>query len=126
MTRPFNYLTLAAALCCAAFATAAEQRTPDFVSVEQAFESNSAAIVLPSGLGSALIVTPCAGCTPVLARATATTAYFLHKQRVSLPEFKAALLGKTVAVTVFAATRNGALTRVIADLDAPQPAARTR
>ena len=101
MTTPFKYLTLAAALCFSALATAAEHRTPAFASVENAVETSSVAIVLPSGPGSALIATPCAGCTPVLARATAATAYFLHKQRVSLPEFKAALAGKTVAVTVF-------------------------
>ena len=123
MQKSIRNLIWIAALSCTSLGFAAEaKKAPPFVSIEEAIEAGSMALVLPSGPGSALVVTPCTGCKPILARATAATTYFLHKRQVSLAEFKAALSGKTVAVTVFRSTKDGALTRVIANIDAPQPA----
>jgi hypothetical protein len=125
MNRSVSTLIFLATLGCITTATAAEQPAPPwYTSIEDAIEANSAALVLPSGPASALVVTPCGGCAPVTVRATATTTYYLRKKLVTLADFKAALLGKSVAVTVFRSTKGGALSRVIADLDAPpvQPA----
>ena len=91
MNRSMKFSLFLAALGCMGFANAAEQQAaPKFVSIEEAVEAGSAGVVLPDGPGSALSVTPCGGCTPVLARATANTAYFLRNQRVNLAQFKAA------------------------------------
>jgi hypothetical protein len=137
MNRSIRYAWVSVALAGLTFAFGADkpqtrpphpkpsQSTPGFVSLEQSIETMSAALVLPSGPDSALVVTPCAGCTPIAARADADTSYFLHKQRVTLPQFRAALAGKNVAVTVFRSTHGGALSRVIADADLPPPPAKT-
>src|SRR4051794_1554457 len=101
MKNPVLHLIWIGVACCASVSFAAEHKAPPFNSTEEAIEAGSAAVVLPSGPGSALVVTPCIGCKPVLARANAATTYFLHKRQVSLAELKAALTGKTVAVTVF-------------------------
>jgi hypothetical protein len=108
-------------IACTSSSYAQERKAPPFVSIEEAIEAGSTAVVLPSGPGSALVVTPCVGCKPLLTRATASTTYFLRKHQVTLPELRAALTGKMAAVTVFRSTKDGSLTRVVVDLDAPQP-----
>lgn len=93
---------------------------PAFVTSARVIEATSGTVVLPSGPGSTLVVTPCAGCPPKSVTATATSTYFLKHQEVPLAQLRAALAGKTdVYVSVFQSTQTGALTRVVADLDAP-------
>jgi hypothetical protein len=119
MTRLFK-LMIAAAACWPLAATSAEH---EYVTSERAIEATSASLVLPSGPGSMLVVTPCGGCTPMSLLASASTVYFLKRQQVGLAQFRAALAGKSdIYVSVFQSTRTGELTRLVAAVDAPTPA----
>lgn len=110
--------------------TIAAAATPRFATSARVIEATSGSVVLPSGPGSTLVVTPCVGCAPKSVAATAKTTYFLKEKEVSLLQLKAAVAGKPdVYISVFQSTRTGELTRVVADLDAPSatenPAAAT-
>ena len=97
-----------------------------FHSIEEAVESTSDVIVLPTSIGSTLVVTPCAGCAPLSIPSTGKSLYLLKRTPVTLDKFKQALAGKHgVMVTVFRSTANGELTRVIAELD-PTPLSKAR
>lgn len=121
MTKASLRSFIAIAVACGYFATATAA-TQTYVTSERAIEATISGVVLPSGPGSTLVVTPCAGCKPLSLPATASTTYFLKRQQVSLADLKKALAGKTdVYLSVFQSTKTGALTRVVAALDAPAP-----
>src|SRR5262245_58717101 len=121
MTKASLRSVLALVLMGSCFAVA-NADTQTYVTTERATEATISSVVLPSGPGSTLIVTPCAGCKPLSLPASASTTYFLKRQQVSLAELKSALTGKTdVYLSIFQSTKTGALTKIVAALDAPTP-----
>jgi len=82
--------------------------------VEQAVEATAARIVLPSGVGSTLVVTRCVGCKPESFPATSRTRYLVGKDTTSLAELRRFFLDQPDAfVTVMFDSETRDLTRVI-------------
>lgn len=83
--------------------------------VELAVESTGAGVVLPSGPGSTLVLTPCTGCSPMSLSATPATRYAIGGVPVSLPELRRWLRTHRNADVVVLYTRDSnTLTRVLA------------
>jgi len=121
MKSTLQKLLIGAAAACG-FAAATHAATPFYTTSQRALEANISSVVLPSGAGSSLVLTPCPGCAPKSLPSTASTTYFLKRQQVPLAVFRNALVGKTdVSMTVFQSVKTGELTKVIAALDAPAP-----
>lgn len=89
--------------------------------LEQAIETRSGAVILPTGGIGNVVVTPCAGCRPVAMLAGSDTRWLLGERRVGFAEVQRALAaGPRVPVLLFYQGPGGALTRLVAR--APQAA----
>lgn len=90
--------------------------------VELAVEVAKDALVLPSGPGSTLVVTPCTGCRPLSLMASATTLYSIGGTEVSLAELRTWLRHQRDADFVILYARDTrTLTRVLASTRGPAP-----
>lgn len=88
--------------------------------VELAVEVAKDAVVLPSGPGSTLVVTPCTGCRPLSLTASATTLYSIGGTEVSLAELRKWLRQQRDAdFVVLYARGTRTLTRVLATARGP-------
>lgn len=107
-------LLLAAALLAAALARPARPAGTPLGIVELAIEASQDSIVLPTGPGSTLVVTPCRACRPISLVADARTAYLIGDQAVTLAELRRWLgTRRGVAIAVFYARGTTTLTRVV-------------
>ncbi|MBK7252060.1 MAG: hypothetical protein IPI06_14670 [Gammaproteobacteria bacterium] len=110
-------IRLPLALLGFALAGVAVARPPELKTVDLAVEAPAHSVVLPSGVDSALVTAPCAGCAPKSLRATAATGYFVNEQRVSLAELQTAIAGKPeTMLTVLYSLKTGELLSVTAAL----------
>jgi hypothetical protein len=83
--------------------------------LEQALETRSGAVILPSGGIGNVVVTPCAGCKPVSMVAGSETRWLLGERSVGFAEVQRVLAtGPRVPVLVFYRAPGGALTRLVA------------
>lgn len=119
-------LAILLALSVGCLATSARaQRAPELRTVNLAVEAPARAVVLPSGQNSSLITAPCGGCAPKSFLATASTAYFVNEQRVSLAELKTAVAGDPQTfLTVLYSLKTGELISVTAAIVTPRATSR--
>jgi hypothetical protein len=83
--------------------------------IELSVETRADAALLPSGPGSSLVVTPCAGCAPLSLPSTSSTRYFIGRELVTLAELKQRLASRPTAMLVILYRKESReLSRVIA------------
>ena len=83
-------------------------------STEQAIESSTLSLRLPSNVPGSITVTPCdAGCAPVSLQVTAETRLFLGKKQVTLAELSKAVGGPTKNVSIYFEQRSRAASRIV-------------
>lgn len=86
----------------------------------QAVETQAGSVTLPSSPQGSLVVIPCPGCAPKTYLATATSRYLLGEKAVTLPELKAAIIGRPSAfVTVIYHEKTNELYSISASVDTP-------
>ena len=115
-----------AALCVAGMLGAAQAQSP-FQTVSEALESDGRSMTLPAGPGGIMTVTMCQSCPIKTLHATASSAYFLRNQAVSLTVLRAAIdRNPTAFVTVLYDVKTLDLVSITASIDPPaqQPGAR--
>lgn len=85
-----------------------------FKIIEHAVETRADSATLPTGPGSALLVTPCAGCPLLRLPATAGSQYFIGREPVTLEAFRKQLASRpTAMLTVFYRRESRELTRAV-------------
>jgi len=125
MTPSFRSLLLAVA-ALGAMTGAQAQQASKLTSSEIALEVPAAAMVLPVSATSAAVFPPCGGCAPKSFPVTATTAYYLKRDPVSVADLKAAIIGRPdLILTAVYSRRTGALISVTADITAPRANSRS-
>jgi hypothetical protein len=83
----------------------------------QASEVQVKNVILPLSSTSALVETPCPGCSPRSHATTATTQFFINKDAVTVEELRSAVAGKPdLVLTVLYVIKSGNLVSVTADL----------
>lgn len=86
----------------------------------QAVETTAGAVTLPTSRDGSVVVMPCAGCAPKTFHAVADTQYRLGEQAVTLPELKAAVVGRPgTFVTVIYHEKTNELYSISASVDSP-------
>jgi hypothetical protein len=106
-----------ALIATGALAPAQAEEKNVFTTVVEANETPVSAVVLPLSAASALIVTPCAGCTPKSYRQTPDTRYFINRDLVTLQQLRDAVADKPkLMLTVAWRVKTGELVSVTADI----------
>lgn len=107
-------ISFMAALCVAFIPLADAQRAVTVRTISSVLETSASRIVLPSGVGSTLVLM-CPGCTQRSFVATAKTKYFIGEKEVTLAEMRARLTADPDAgAGVEYSVQTGELVRVIA------------
>jgi hypothetical protein len=111
-----SIIALAASTVATAQAPAARAAAPaPMHALEQALETRSGAVILPSGGIGNVVVTPCANCRPIAMLAGSETRWLLGARRVEFAELQRTLSASArVPVLVFYQGPGGALTRLVA------------
>lgn len=105
-------------VACAVLALSSAASMATITNVENAYESDTAHVVLPSAPGGRVVIRECASCKPVVLRADRATAYFVGAGAppVTLAELRAAVGrvdGAARLVTVFYRLDTGVVTRIV-------------
>ncbi len=110
-------LAMLALVAGGAAALAQTEQKNVFTTVVEASETPVSAVVLPLSTASALVVTPCAGCTPKSYRQTPDTKYFINRDVVTLQQLREAIADKPkLMLTVAWRVKTGELVSVTADI----------